>query len=108
MTDTTTYVTEAKAKVWAILQELRDGGAKVARLDLATRVHSDLVDLEGCGGGIDPDEMRETLERLSQHLAGGRSALAMRDAKDPLWDGLENAIDPLITHLLHAEMYGND
>jgi hypothetical protein len=103
-----TYISEAKAKVWAISQELETAGAKMSRRDLATKVYNHLADMEGCGGGIDPDEMLEILERVTEYLAGGREALAMRDAKDPLWDGLESALEPLVTHVLHAQMYGKD
>lgn len=106
MTDTMTHIADAMAKVEAIRKELREAGAKTSRLDLATEVYNHLVDLQGVGGGIDPDETLETLERVTEKLAGGREALAMHDIEDALWDGLEAALEPLVRHVLFTQAYG--
>lgn len=97
----TDYLVDALAKAEGIRQELHAAGAKTARLNLATRVYNDLVDMES-----QRSEARGILEALQEYLAGGRAALTMQDIEDPLWERLSALLAPLGAHLAYVEAYG--
>jgi len=99
--NTAEHIADAQAKAEGIRQELHAAGAKTARLNLATRVYNDLVDMDG-----QRSEVRAILEGLQEYLAGGRAALEMQDVKDPLWDRLHALLAPLGAHLAYVEAYG--